>query len=58
MVHWPDALVFGPALVQVPVGAVWVAPLRIGQREVDVLTGGRHEAAPSPASFSRVTMKV
>ena len=58
IVHCPPRSCSAPAVVQVPVGAVMHGAVRVGQRDVDVLTGGGDEAGPSPMSFSSVTVNV
>ena len=59
IVHWPAALVFAPASSQVLARRRYVrGTVRVGQRDVDVLTGGGHEAGAVPRSFTSVTVKV
>jgi hypothetical protein len=56
IVHCPDALVFAPAVVHVPVGAVCVAPLL--STNVTATCSPTAGTKPAPAFLVRVTVKV
>src|SRR5207245_2687944 len=57
IVHWPDAFVFAPAVVQLPVGAEWAAPLESAS-VTSTCSPAAATNVPVPVSFSSVTVTV